>query len=386
MNKFCLIFILFFPLITFSAGDKKEIIESNNDLMLLKKEIEKEKSEIKKIDQSKISVNLKLKAIEKEIAFNEAVLSEINKQYIKIKGNQQLIGEKIDILTRDIEVLMKEVRKGNIYLVDNRGIINLKLLIFSRSYHEMIKNLEIIEKVNIKLKDKISQIAMKKKEIEELNKQFAEKSKELENLKKIKWEVLRELQNQKVIYTQTLAVLDVDKKHKESYYSILQSRYEELNKRILEVEKENRNSNFTPSGTGFGKLKGFLDWPVKGRIVEGFGVKYVESLKTEIYNKGVKIEVNGDGFVRSVHDGVVKYVDWIKGYGNLVIISHPDDFYTIYANIDDVLVKNGQRVTKGEKIGIIDVDIKEVQHYLYFEIRKNNNALNPQEWLKKEAT
>lgn len=54
--------------------------------MLLKKEIEKEKSEIKKIDQSKISVSLKLKAIEKEIAFNEAVLSEINKQYIKIKG------------------------------------------------------------------------------------------------------------------------------------------------------------------------------------------------------------------------------------------------------------------------------------------------------------
>ncbi|MGC9062230.1 murein hydrolase activator EnvC family protein [Calditerrivibrio sp.] len=386
MNKFWLIFILFFPLMTFSAENKKEIIESSNDLMLLKKEIEKEKSEIKKIDQSKTSVGLKLKVIEKEIAFNEAVLSEINKKYSKVKENQQLIGDKIYILTRDIEVLMKEVRKGNIYLVDNRGVINLKLLIFSRSYHEMIKNLEIIEKVNIKLKDKISQIATKKKEIEELNKQFDEKSKELENLKKIKWEVLKELQNQKVIYMQTLTVLDVDKKHKESYYLILQSRYEDLNKRVLEIEKENKNTHFNQTAIGFGKLKGLLDWPVKGKIVEGFGVKYVESLKTEIYNKGVKIEVNGDGFVRSVHDGVVKYVDWIKGYGNLVIISHPDDFYTIYANIDDVLVKNGQRVSKGEKIGIIDVDIKEVQHYLYFEIRKNNNALNPQEWLKKEAT
>jgi len=365
---------------------KTEFIESNKDLSILKKEIEKEKDELKKIEQSKGSVAIKLKNIEKEISFNNALLSEINKKYNAIKENQGILQDKMNLLNKDIEVLMKEIKKGNIYFVDNKGVLNLKLLIFSKSYHEMIKNLEILERVNLKMHDKVKLIVDKKKQIDNLNSELQEKAKELENLKKIKWEVIKELNNEKIIYQQTLATLETDKKSKQSYYSILLAKYEDLNKRFLEIEHENRMMTKPDQSNGFAKLKGSLDWPVRGKIIENFGAKYVESLKTEIYNKGVKIEVDGDGFVRVVYDGVVKYIDWIKGYGNIVIISHDSGYYTIYANIDDVMVKNGQSVKKGEKIGIIDVDIKEVQHYLYFEIRKNNNALNPQEWLKKEAT
>jgi len=385
VNKAWFILFLFFPILIF-PDMKTEFIESNKDLSILKKEIEKEKDELKKIEQSKGSVAIKLKNIEKEISFNNALLSEINKKYNAIKENQGILQDKMNLLNKDIEVLMKEIKKGNIYFVDNKGVLNLKLLIFSKSYHEMIKNLEILERVNLKMHDKVKLIVDKKKQIDNLNSELQEKAKELENLKKIKWEVIKELNNEKIIYQQTLATLETDKKSKQSYYSILLAKYEDLNKRFLEVEHENRKMTKPDQSNGFATLKGSLDWPVRGKIIESFGAKYVESLKTEIYNKGVKIEVDGDGFVRVVYDGVVKYIDWIKGYGNIVIISHDSGYYTIYANIDDVMVKNGQSVKKGEKIGIIDVDIKEVQHYLYFEIRKNNNALNPQEWLKKEAT
>lgn len=386
MSKFFAILFLIIPLYITATDLKKEILESNKDLSILRKELDKEKDELKKIEQSKSSILLKLKNIEKEISFNESLLSEINKRHSLVKSNQVVLQEKIDVLNRDINLIIREIKKGNIYFVDNRGVLNLKLLIFSKSYHEMIKNLEILEKVNLKMKEKVNLIIAKKLEIEKLNIQLAEKSKELENIRKIKWDVIKELQNEKIVFQQTIAMLETDQKQKQSYYTILQSRYEDLNKRFLEVEQESKNTSKISSGNGFSKMKGVLDWPVHGKIIEGYGVKYVESLKTEIYNKGVKIEVQGDGFVRAVYDGVVKYIDWIKGYGNLIIIAHDDNYYTIYANIDDVIVKNGQKVQKGEKIGIIDVDIKEVQHYLYFEIRKNNNALNPQEWLKKEAT
>jgi len=116
-------------------------------------------------------------------------------------------------------------------------------------------------------------------------------------------------------------MLNQDKKNKESYLNILTSKYEDINKRFQSVYKEKSQYHPFPSeGSSFAKYKGNLDWPVKGRVIESFGVKYVDDLKTEIFNKGVKIEVQGDGFVRAVFDGVVKYVDWIKGYGNLVII------------------------------------------------------------------
>ncbi len=386
MSRVFLILFLIIPFYTTHADLKKEILESNKDLTILRKELEKEKDELKKIEQSKGSIVLKLKNIEKEISFNESLLSEINRRYTAVKNNQINLQEKIDILNKDINLLIREIKKGNIYFVDNKGVINLKLLIFSKSYHEMIKNLEILEKVNLRMKEKVNLIIAKKMEIEKLNLALAEKSKELENIRKVKWDVIKELQNERVVFQQTIAMLETDKKQKQSYYTILQSRYEDLNKRFLEVEQESKNTPKVSLGNGFSKMKGSLDWPVHGKIIEGYGVKYVESLKTEIYNKGIKIDVQGDGFVRAVYDGVVKYIDWIKGYGNLIIIAHDDNYYTIYANIDDVMVKSGQKVQKGEKIGIIDVDIKEVQHYLYFEIRKNNNALNPQEWLKKEAS
>lgn len=386
MNKAGLVFLVIFPLFLYGENIKDSFIDKNPDISAIKRELIKEKEEVSKIDASRASLVKKLKLIEKTIATNEALLNKINEQYILLKSNKETIEKNIAILNNDISILVNEIRKGNIYFVDNKGVVNLKLLMFSNSYHEMIRNLEIVEKVNLKMNEKINLIVAKRNQIEKLNQELSDKLKEIDMVKKVKWEALRDLQNERTVYLQTYAMLNQDKKSKESYLNILTSKYEDINKRFQSVYKEkSQPHSFTGDGTSFAKYKGSLDWPVKGRIIESFGVKYVDDLKTEIFNKGVKIEVQGDGFVRAVFDGVVKYVDWIKGYGNLIIVSHEDGYYTIYANIDDVMVKVGQKINKNEKIGIIDVDIKEIQHYLYFEIRKNNNALNPQEWLKKEV-
>lgn len=385
MNKGIILFFLFIAISFFNAGSSP--IAVNEDIASIKKELLREREELNKIENSKSSLLQKIAVIKKTISLNEAMLAKINDQYRLLKDSQAVIEKSINLLNRDIELLVKEIRKGNIYFIDNRGIITLKLLIFSNSYHEMIRNLEIVERVNLKMNEKVNAIVAKKNQILQLESELSAKLKEMENLKKIKWEVIKELQNDRDIYFQTYAMLEQDKKNKESYLEILSSRYEELNKKFQHIYQSNKQNDSKGSvAKGFEQYKGLLDWPVKGKIIEGYGVKYIDSIKTEIFNKGVKIEVLGDGFVRSVHEGVVKYIDWIKGYGNLIIISHDDGYYTIYANIDDVMVKVGQKINKGEKIGIIDVDIKEMQHYLYFEIRKNNNALNPQDWLKKEAT
>ncbi|MCA1933345.1 MAG: peptidoglycan DD-metalloendopeptidase family protein [Calditerrivibrio sp.] len=385
MNKF-IIYLFVFILASFFNVESSPIV-LNEDVASIKKELLKEREELSKIESSKSSLLQKIAIIKKTISLNEAMLAKINDQYKLLKESQATIEKSINLLNRDIDVLVKEIRKGNIYFIDNRGIVTLKLLIFSNSYHEMVRNLEIVERVNLKMNNKVSEIVSKKNQILQLEKELSTKLKDMDNLKKIKWEVIKELQNDRDVYSQTYAMLEQDKKNKESYLEILSSRYEELNKKFQQIYQSNKESESKNSiAKGFEKYKGLLDWPVKGRIIEGYGVKYIDSIKTEIFNKGLKIEVLGDGFVRSVYEGVVKYIDWIKGYGNLIIVSHDDGYYTIYANIDDVMVKVGQKINKGEKIGIIDVDIKEMQHYLYFEIRKNNNALNPQDWLKKEAT
>lgn len=385
MNRVFIFFFLFIAISFFNVDSAP--IALNEDISSIKKELLREREELNKIENSKSSLLQKIAVIKKTISLNESMLAKINDQYKLLKDSQAVIEKSINLLNRDIDLLVKEIRKGNIYFIDNRGIITLKLLIFSNSYHEMLRNLEIVERVNLKMNEKVSAIVAKKNQILQLENELSTKLKEMDNLKKIKWEVIKELQNDRDVYLQTYAMLEQDKKNKESYLEILSSRYEELNKKFQQIYQGNKQNESKGSvAKGFEQYKGLLDWPVRGKIIEGYGVKYIDSIKTEIFNKGLKIEVLGDGFVRSVHEGVVKYIDWIKGYGNLIIISHDDGYYTIYANIDDVMVNVGQKINKGEKIGIIDVDIKEMQHYLYFEIRKNNNALNPQDWLKKEAT
>jgi len=66
--------------------------------------------------------------IEKTIATNEALLNKINEQYILLKSNKEAIEKNIAVLNNDISILINEIRKGNIYFVDNKGIVNLKLL------------------------------------------------------------------------------------------------------------------------------------------------------------------------------------------------------------------------------------------------------------------
>lgn len=149
----------------------------------------------------------------------------------------------------------------------------------------------------------------------------------------------------------------------------------------IEREKEKEEEKKADS-SGFASLKGKLDWPVRGTVIEHFGPKKVKGFKGTIQNKGIKIRPGKSGEIRTVYGGTVKYVDTIRGFGNLVIVRHPDSYFTLYANMDRVNVTVGQELAKGQAIGTVGVDLGGVESYLYFEIRRHNVAVNPAEWLK----
>ncbi|MEF3255521.1 MAG: hypothetical protein K6348_08185, partial [Deferribacterales bacterium] len=313
MNKFLFFLLLLLPLYL-NAIEKRG--SDDNDLLYLKKELDKEREELKKIEMSAGSLKQKIDLISRTISSTEAIITKVDAEYKKLNEHKKVIQNSIDLLNHDINILLKEVKKGNIYFVDNKGVINLKLLIFSNSYHEMVRNLEILEKVNFKIHEKIMLIKSKRDQIAKLEVDLANKMKEIDNIKKIKGELLRELNNDREVYRQTFVMLKQDKRNKESYLKIITSRYEDLNKRFQDVLKEGKGEqNIKSDVSGFASIKGNMDWPVRGKIIEGYGIKYIDEIKTEVFNKGVKIEVLGDGFVRVVYDGVVKYIDYIKGYG-----------------------------------------------------------------------
>ncbi len=131
-------------------------------------------------------------------------------------------------------------------------------------------------------------------------------------------------------------------------------------------------------------LKGNLDWPVSGRITRQFGVYKHPRFGTTTMSNGVEISAPQGADVRAVYDGQVVFAEWFKGYGQSVILSHPDGYYTLYAHNSELLVRRGESVQRAQTIAKVgSTGALEGKPSLYFEVRKKDQPVNPVEWLRR---
>lgn len=129
-------------------------------------------------------------------------------------------------------------------------------------------------------------------------------------------------------------------------------------------------------------LRGGLPWPVDGgRIVGRYGKRRDAQYGTLTVSNGLSLEVTPGDEVRAVSEGVVAYAQYLKGYGNLVIVHHGADVYSLYARLATMLVQEGRRVRMAERVGMAG-SRSEGEGNLYFEIRTGRRSENPLVWLK----
>jgi murein hydrolase activator len=138
-------------------------------------------------------------------------------------------------------------------------------------------------------------------------------------------------------------------------------------------------------GTGFGSLRGRLPWPTEGRIVTTFGAQVHPRFGTRTFRNGVDIEAGDGTDVLAVYPGHVVYTGWFKGYGNLIILDHGNDYYTLYAHVGEMLVHEGDEVKLGHRIGTVGDTGSLAGTRLYFEVRYQGKPLDPQEWLRQRG-
>jgi septal ring factor EnvC (AmiA/AmiB activator) len=135
--------------------------------------------------------------------------------------------------------------------------------------------------------------------------------------------------------------------------------------------------------TGFGAFRGRLPWPTDGRMVNGFGAQVHPRFGTRTFRNGVDIEAPEGTEIAAVYGGHVVYTGWFKGYGNLIILDHGHDYYTIYAHIAEIGVKEGEDVRQGQRIGTVGDTGSLEGARLYFEVRYQGRALDPADWLRQ---
>jgi murein hydrolase activator len=140
-----------------------------------------------------------------------------------------------------------------------------------------------------------------------------------------------------------------------------------------------------PPGVGFGTLRGRLPWPTEGRIIAAFGAQVHPRFGTRTFRNGVDIEAGEGRDVAAVFGGHVIYTGWFKGYGNLIILDHDNEYYTLYAHIADILVKEGDDVKQGQRIGTVGDTGSLEGPRLYFEVRFQGKPQDPEQWLRQRS-
>ena len=99
-------------------------------------------------------------------------------------------------------------------------------------------------------------------------------------------------------------------------------------------------------------------------------------------NDGINIAAAKGTPIHAVEAGVVAYVgNELKGFGNLVLIKHADGWVSAYAHADQVEVKKGQSITKGQEIGTVGQTGSVSQPQLHFELRRQGEAVDPETYL-----
>ncbi|MDW8847895.1 murein hydrolase activator EnvC [Erwinia sp. MMLR14_017] len=130
---------------------------------------------------------------------------------------------------------------------------------------------------------------------------------------------------------------------------------------------------------GLGRPSGQARWPVRGSIEHRFG----EQLQGELRWKGLVIDAPEGTEVKAIADGRVLMADWLQGYGLVVVVEHGKGDMSLYGYNQSALVSVGSQVKAGEPIALVGTSGGRGTPSLYFEIRRQGQAVNPLPWLGK---
>jgi murein hydrolase activator len=390
---FIIIFILIF------TGTKAQPLD---DLKSRKKKAEEEieytSKLIKEAKEGEQSSLNKLRLIENNIYQRNRIISALNSE-------SDLIQQQIDDNTRAVKALEVELANIKNEYADmiraafkNKSSDNLILLLSSDDFNQAYKRYLYLKQYSDYRKVQLNTLQSLQSTLEgkvgELKKQKEEKAQLLvaQELEARQLSSEKKQQNQ---YVQKMQKEQSRLRQKLKEQQKIESDLEKEIQRIVEEEaKKSRVAGkpgfeMTPEqkliSDNFSLNKSRLPWPVeRGIITEHFGLHIHPSLKNiTIKNNGVDITTEPGSRARAVFSGEVSRVFAITG-GNMAVIVRHGQYLTVYSNLKDVTVKQGDIVATKQNIGTVFTDSSEGDKtVLKFQVWNENQKMDPEEWIVK---
>ncbi|MGD2086257.1 MAG: peptidoglycan DD-metalloendopeptidase family protein [Candidatus Aminicenantes bacterium] len=370
--KFVVLVLLSGCLLWSSADKDKEKLDN------IAKQIDDINSKLEKLKKEKGSILNDIYKI--ELRYEKAII-ENNKIKLQVRKSEEKINKKnsekkkleleIDRSKKNLKQILRLLYKtgGNAYLKFFIRINNLDQLF--ENYRLFISLIDYKSDEINKIKANIQRLLQVKKELEgyhanlkNLQRQKELKVQDIRNLKQSKMSLIRKINNDRDQYMRLLDELEAEAA--------------QLNKLIYGKPLKRRLGMID-----LDRIKGKLKWPIKGKVVSFFGKKRSTKFDTYIINNGIKIQPGSSDQVRSIYPGEVVFADYYKGYGNLIIIQHAKNLYTLYGHCDKMFKQKGDNVNEGEIISLAGDSGSTYGKSLYFEIRTHLKPQDPLKWLRR---
>ena len=341
-----------------------------------------------------------LVALNQRIAQQESLIKSIEGEIsfldYDIRENNQII----QALSKDINKL-KEEYAAMIYSAQKASgkVDKLTFLFSAKSFDQLLMRLKYMEqygkarqsqaeaigKVQQILREQVHITELKRNEKNNLLTDEVKENNELTSLKEKQRSIVKSLTKQEKQLRKDLeetkkAVAELDELIAKIIKEELERAAREARERDGKTNKEVSDATVALSNS-FEENKNKFPWPVSGFVSQRFGRQQHPILKgIEIQNDGVNIQTKQGEDVHSIFNGEVSRVAFTPGMGNTIIIKH-GDYFTVYTGLKDIMVKQGQRVNTNQELGKVLSNGEGISE-LRFQIRKNFDALNPQDWLK----
>ena len=376
----------------------------NQSLDALRDEIRRAEEEIRatnellaKTKKDKQVTQNQLKLIQNRIRNRKQIIANLEKQTQVINSDIGTKNDTVHAMQNELTQLRKEYADMVYAAYKNYKLNNFLVFLFaSKDFNDATRRISYMRRYNRMRQQKAEQI---KSVADSLHVQIGElenRKAELTKVRDTRTQEVSSLGKDEKQYQSSLSEINTKSGKLSSEIRKKQSQINKLQQRIQAIiAEEARKNRATPKSAAqeeyianlsgrFDQNKGLLPYPVRGGvIVDRYGVHPHATQKgLMVNNKGVNIASGSGAEVRAVFEGDITQIVFVQGLNNTVIIRH-GNYLTTYSNLASVNVKTGDKVTLNQVIGRLSNSDDSDDCVLHFEIWKETENLNPEQWLRR---
>jgi len=356
---------------------KKKAANINRKIAKQKAELKtftiKEKNILTGLNDANFALNKARKsvsAIKKEIAGIEKKIHEISESYID--------------LSEKIKISEKYVSKRLVALYKLHRLGKIQVFASAESMSEIFQRENALERILDHDEDRQKKLIENKAKVKNLLTIMNNTKKEKVNLAQELIEQINIISLEKEKRSKLLADIRSKKSLGIAAIESLKNSANELDKtmKALSVEFKQLKQVEKIKTKKITSFKGLLNMPVKGKIISFFGHYKNTKFNVKNFRSGIDIKADRGEPIHALYDGLIIYSSWFKGYGNMIVIAHGENYYSVYAHIEELFKTKGDKVEQDEVIATVGDTGSMVGSGLYFELRHHGKPMNPLGWLR----